>query len=83
MAGHVLISKGTFQTLFKRRHHEKRAFTQACESGNMEKSLLNSGVNKKELSAVSHSPEATSNGIPVKNWVAWEYFEVQTSLPGQ
>lgn len=46
----------------------------ACESGNMERSLLNSGVKKKELATASHSPQATSNAIPMQNWVAVGLF---------
>lgn len=76
MAGPVLISKGTVQSLvlFQGRHHEKRASTLACESSNMERSLLNSEVKKEKLATASHSPQATSNAIPMQNWVAMGLF---------
>jgi len=40
----------------------------------MERSLLNSRVEKKELAAASCSPQATSNAIPFQNWVAMGLF---------
>lgn len=40
----------------------------------MERSLLNSGVKKKELTTASHPPQATSDAIPVQNWVTMGLF---------